>query len=175
MTKLDKADSIQVVQRHKTTGDLPAAMEWMARFMEVADVDFDSFQEEFDLERRGMGANGLQTVPVFISRKYPQIRTSPEGFSDAAAKLERIEEMLANQEPCLLPILTELGTLFAPVVEVTDDAIHVLRLAEEDGEQRVQAIARDELQSMHEASLAGRDLLVWGGVDAPPTIRLSLD
>ena len=117
-----------VEQKHRKTGCIPTAYEWMISYLEIKSVNLDTFQDDFDLELRGEGSNSFITVAERVIKKYPQARINVRDFTDGLEKIEFIKGLLQNDIPCVmsLTIYPEGGWHMVPVVYIDDTEMKVV-------------------------------------------------
>jgi hypothetical protein len=72
MTELSHWKNIVVPQRYET-GCIPTSYEWMIRYLNIKNVNLDTFQEDFDLQRRGEGDNSFVPIADKVVQKYSQV------------------------------------------------------------------------------------------------------
>jgi hypothetical protein len=66
MSTLLDYHKILVIQRQQRTGCIPSAIEWMLRYVKVKGIDFDTFQEKYDLAYQDKGDNHFGSIPPLI-------------------------------------------------------------------------------------------------------------
>lgn len=96
-------DEIAIKQREHL-GCIPTGYEWMIRFTKIGDVDLTNFQEEFNLQERGLVDNSFGPIGDAIQKKYPQIKIEIKDFVDGREKIEFIKDLIVKQNPCLISI-----------------------------------------------------------------------
>ncbi len=163
MSILSNYENTLVIQRNTKTGCIPTAIEWMVQYMQVGGIDFATFQEDFDLEARGIEGNGFGSVAAAVSISHPNVQTAHIHFDDADAKLLRIRECIDGQVPCVLAVL-QIGQPFhaVPIVEAHSGSIAVLWLDAGSIEGQRREFTDEEIKGWHENDGGGgRDILVW--------------
>ena len=126
-----------VPQRRSMTGCIPTTgYEMILRAAGAPEIDFDRFQDEFDLdEDLPLGAapvNHFGGVAAAIGKKYPSVVFTYREFAkgEGATKLAFIEEQLAAQRPVLISFANaafdERGWHIAPVVDADDNSLTLL-------------------------------------------------
>jgi len=91
-----------VVQKDSRNGAIPAGYEWMAKFNQIDGIDFDKFQEDFNLKAKGEGENKFETVAEAVAKKYPQLKIKCKSFPSGQEKVAFIRALLERNIPCML-------------------------------------------------------------------------
>lgn len=140
LVDLSHWQKVVVPQRNKVTGCIPTGYEWMIKYMNIKDVDFSRFQEEFDL---GVN-NSLSAVGEKIMNKYSHVLIEWHAFEEGEKKLTFIRGLLGKDVPCLISYpsyvsLAQCEMLFhiAPVVSVDDTKVRIVWNMERDNDQTV--------------------------------------
>lgn len=105
MVLLNNHEKIVVKQREEL-GCIPSGYEWMIRFAKIEDVDLNNFQEEFNLQERGLAKNSFMPIGDAIQKKYPQIKIEVKDFINGQEKIEFIKNLIMKQNPCLISMPT---------------------------------------------------------------------
>ncbi len=122
MVLLNNHEKIVVGQRQKL-GCIPSGYEWMIRFAKIEDVDLDNFQEDFDLQEKGLGNNSFIPIGDAIQKKYPQIKIEIKDFVYGQEKIEFIKNIILEQNPCLISVPNGYGDYHVmPVIGFNDDS-----------------------------------------------------
>lgn len=90
------------IKQREHLGCIPTGYEWMIRFAKIENVNLTNFQEEFNLQERGLGDNSFKPIGDAIQKKYPQIKIKTESFDDGQEKIEFIKSLIEKQNPCLI-------------------------------------------------------------------------
>ncbi|MFN6196558.1 MAG: hypothetical protein ACK5BN_22365, partial [Planctomycetota bacterium] len=122
-------ERVVVLQRQPSTGCVPSAIEWMARFKGALDPSaYEGFQERFDLTLQG-GTNDFESVAAAVRLVFPQVRVRriPEVHS-ADDKLQAIRDFLEKQHPVVMSLAVPRpggGAAYhvVPVVEVDSESV----------------------------------------------------
>src|SRR5262249_7310832 len=149
-----------VPQRRQATGCIPARYEMILRSAGVQGIDFDAFQDEFDLDKDlppdAPGVNHFGSVAAAVNNKYPSVVFRHRGFPKAqgAAKLTFIENQLAARRPILISLaLAPFGSLgwhVMPVVDADADTLTLLRAVLPNGQPDKLTIPKAELVQIHD-------------------------
>ena len=118
-----------VPQRHES-GCVPTGYEWLIRYLKIQGVNFESFQEDFDLGQN----NSFDFVSAKIRSVYPAINIKVESYAKGIDKVNRIKSLLEEQKPCLMSLAlgSGQGWHIMPVVRI-DETIQLINHADVDG------------------------------------------
>jgi hypothetical protein len=98
-----------VHQRRPMTGCIPTGYEMILRAAGANGVQFDSFQDDFDLDIN-LGRSQFEPINHFgsvaseIQKKYPWVEFDWKQFDSGADKVNFIDEQLAQQHPVLVSL-----------------------------------------------------------------------
>src|SRR4051794_20247525 len=95
-------EKFATVQRRPMTGCIPTGYEFLLRACGIQGIDFDSFQDEFDLDYRqplspeNPSQNHFGPVSRAINAKYPQVKFETITFDPGKGneKLAFVEERI---------------------------------------------------------------------------------
>ncbi len=108
MSAFPEWEKYAVHQRRKATGCIPTSYEILLRSAGAENIDYDSFQDDFDLDRHG-GKPQNHFVPVAesVREKYPFVAFTCESFAkgDGSKKLERVKISSRKSSPSLFRLL----------------------------------------------------------------------
>lgn len=157
-----------VHQRNALTGCIPTGYEMLLRAANVTGIDFNTFQEEFDLDlNRPAGSefkNNFGSVASKIKDRYPQVEFRQESFPTGAEKLAFIEERLAAGNPILasLPAFDQFGRHIGwhimPIVDATSDSLCLLRFVHADGKKETEWVAKSRIVELHDTVPGGKEV-----------------
>lgn len=153
-----------VTQKHLNTGCIPTAYETMLKSKGAAEIDFANFQEEFDLERKGIEGNHFVNVAAAIQKKYPDVEFPCEPFATGAEKLARVEEMIANGEQVLVSITNEPehgpgnGWHIMPIVDSDDDSLTLLVYMPDTRVPVTKKISKKDFVDYHDNYGGGKEI-----------------
>ena len=74
MTELPDWNRYLVIQRDPNLGCISTGYEWMLRVAGIQGIDLDSFQDDFNLEAKGLGGNNFNSIAKAVAITYPNIR-----------------------------------------------------------------------------------------------------
>src|SRR6266508_615373 len=117
-----------VSQRNRLTGCIPTGYEILLRAAHARGIDFNTFQEDFDVESKRLGENNFKTVAEAIQIRYPQASIEVAVFSSGAEKLRFLEEQLSQKRPVIVSIALgpSGGWHIMPVVDADSDTLRLL-------------------------------------------------
>lgn len=130
MTELQNWNNVVVPQRH-LTGCIPTGYEWVIRYLRIQGVNFQTFQEDFDLGQN----NNFDSVGTKIRSVYPTISIQVQRFTRGIEKIERIKSLIEEQTPCLISLALDGGNGWhiMPVVRIDDTTIEMIHHADASG------------------------------------------
>lgn len=130
MGELRNWKEITVIQRDPEMGCIPTGFEWLIRHHRTNENCLDTFQEDFNLQRKGLDSNNFSTIAIAIKNKHPLIRIQCKGFKreEGKEKIDFANDLLCKNLPCLLSLLVNIGTNsrichIMPVVKISEDNI----------------------------------------------------
>jgi hypothetical protein len=153
------------VQKHKETGCIPTIYETMLRIAGVTGVDFDTFQEDFDLDLPGLGEkkNNFVSVADAVKAKYPEVEFAQEAFTTGTEKLARLDELLEDGK--VVAIALHLGPFKGintchsmPVVGWDEHDLIMLNGFFDDGDTDEWIISRADVIKTHDNAPGGKEL-----------------
>jgi len=155
-----------VRQRRQTTGCIPTGYEIILRAAEIPGIDFDCFQEEFDLDKDGgKPRNNFESVALEIKGKYPFVEFKSEGFpqGQGSVKVAKIEEFMLKKRPLLVslarkPIWGEGGWHIMLAVDSTQDELHLLQGVDGLGKAHVMRIRKADIAKIHDEFDGGKEI-----------------
>lgn len=122
-----------VIQRDVEHGCIPAGYEWMIRYAEIGDVALETFQEDFNLARKGQGQNDFGAIAAAVHEAYPHVKIVCKSFAQGhgSEKVESIEDLIERQIPCLISLSLQRQPQrgkchIAPVVYVDDKTLRLI-------------------------------------------------
>ena len=158
LVELSHWKDVKVLQK-EDSGCIPTGYEWMIRYQGIECVDFDKFQEEFDLK----DLNGFGSVADKVEAKYSHVHICNKGFSNGIGKISFVREKIGKDIPCLLALINQQNGKFhaVPVVYIDDIKIKVIWKAVKENEQIINQIYEfsfEDIISWHNACKGGRDI-----------------
>ena len=119
-------------QRAKDSGCIPWSYEWILRLAGLS-CDFTRFQEEFNLQAQGKGANHFSNIAAAISARYPSVEFKWQGFpkGEGKRKIEELKKRVSGGTLCAYSLAMgvnghDLRCHIMPVVAVDDNHITVV-------------------------------------------------
>jgi hypothetical protein len=145
-----------VHQRRPRTGCIPTCYEILLRAAGVTGINYESFQDEFDLDRYG-GAprNHFVSVAKEIQKKYPFVEFMCDSFAkgDGGNKLARVECFIAQRKPVIVSLANApfggCGWHIMVVVDATEDTLTLLEYVDQIGTARTITISKKEFVRIH--------------------------
>lgn len=156
-------------QRRLETGCIPTSYKMMLRAAGAKEIDFDSFQDDFDLDKdiANTGAvpqNNFDSVAEAVRKKYPDVYFKKEPFAkgDGAKKLARVEELIAKGRPVLVSIANAptggLGWHIAPIVDSNADELILLDYIDAQGKTYLRPLKKADFVHYHDNYHGGDEL-----------------
>lgn len=168
-----------VDQRRPHSGCIPTGYEMILRSVGAKNVDFPSFQDDFDLDKDlkpgDRPKNNFESVAASVRSKYPAVRFCRVGFDQGKGtdKLAFVEKRLASGQPVLVSIANEpcggKGWHIMPVVDATDDDLILLKMVDSSGTPETCTLPKDEFVRIHDKYDGGDDVAYlegWGQCSA---------
>lgn len=155
-----------VIQRRPGTGCIPTGYEILLRAACVSGIDFDSFQDEFDLDKnlkpKQPHQNHFRSVANAIQKKYPHVNILTRSFSNGSEKLQFIEGLIVNQRPVLISLaLVQFNFIHyhvMPIVDATTKEVILLWATHLDGRLDTQKLLKEDLVKFHDNYPGGDDV-----------------
>jgi hypothetical protein len=164
-------EKFAVKQKRLETGCIPTGYEMILRAAGVANVDFATFQDDFDLDKDRKPEqnfqNNFDSVAKAVSAKYPEIHFEKRTFAkgSGAEKLAVIEGMIAHGKPVLIslalkPFRTDGlgGYHIMPVVDATADSLTLLSYIDENGKADTRLLQKSLFIQVHNNFDGGDDI-----------------
>jgi hypothetical protein len=155
-----------VRQKRPESGCIPTGYEMLLRAAEVENISFDSFQDEFDLDKdRKPGEipkNNFLSVADVIHAKYPSIIINIKTFPSGEEKLSFIEDCLSNHRLVLISLsLVPFGFKdwhIMPVVDANQENLLLLNGVNKNGEMDLKSIRKGDIVYIHNNYPGGNDV-----------------
>ena len=179
-----------VPQRRLETGCIPTAYEILVRAAGIPNIDVDSFQEDFDLDKEkdfdagDKPENNFTSVAAAVRKKYPKLVFERKVFDTGDEKVAFIEERIAQQQPVLVSLamapLDGHGWHIMPVVDADDEIFTLLMIMTKDGKTELMKINKQLVAEIHDKADGGKDVAFlnteWGagGTGSSPQGTLPL-
>jgi len=159
MIELSHWKDLVVPQKNKVTGCIPASYEWMIKYVGTNGIDFETFQEKFDLKER----NSFKNVAAEINEAYPSINIKiKDDFKRGQEKIEFVRRLLSRDIPCLISIKKTVeedlqgNYHILRVVSINDQKLSVIWDA--DDSNMVKEFTLDDVISRHNNFEGGKDV-----------------
>lgn len=178
MSTFPNWQSHAVHQRRPLSGCIPTGYEFLLRVAGVDYVNFDTFQDDFDLDKdlisSGNSRNNFESVAHIINLRYPKICFKriifPRG--QGAEKLLFIQNYVDNQKPILIslnmgPVLRIPGCHIMPVIEIDDENLSLLYNVTEKRISEVLQLKRSDVISIHDNYNGGDDVAFLEEITQP--------
>lgn len=146
-----------VRQKHPQTGCIPTCLEVLLRFGNTQGIDFETFQEDFDLERRGVGDNNLGSVTSEVTATYPQARFQIEKFGQGRGQ-HKLNYLLDRLDAGLLTVAS-LVVMDRQVQGRRQVACHMMPLIGRDGDRLLFAEFFDSEGVLHPRHFSEADVV----------------
>jgi hypothetical protein len=164
MTAFPNWHRFAVRQRRCDTGCIATGFEMILRAAGVPGIAFDTFQDEFDLDRDRLPGsefrNNFESVAAAVHKRYPHVRLVSKVFAAGRGidKVKFVEERVAQQRPVLVSLRNEGGYHIMPVVDATDDSFTLLEYVDERGCPHTCSISKHNMAYLHDHYRGGDDV-----------------
>ena len=152
-----------VIQRQQKSGCVPSAIEWVLKYLKIENVNFNGFQEKYDLIYQKKGNNDFGTISNLIKQDYPQVALICKIFEPGCGKekIEFINDLINKTIPGLISISLSPygGWHIVPVVEIDERRMAVLWMIEDTIERQKKEFPLSEIEFRHNEWPGGRDIL----------------
>lgn len=92
------------VQKDQRFGAIPSGFEWMIRFNKIENINYETFQDDFNLKVKNEAENNFSNVADAVEKKYPQIKINIKTFDEGVKKIEFMQDLLENNIPCMMSL-----------------------------------------------------------------------
>jgi hypothetical protein len=154
-----------VHQRRQNTGCIPTAYEILLRAAQVNNVDFASFQDDFDLDKNGgEPKNHFVSVAKAIEAKYPDVKFQCESFQkgEGKNKLARVEEFIQKQQPVIVSLANAAfggkGWHIMVVVDANAENLTLLEYVFADGRIKTKTVSKQQFVDIHDKFAGGDEV-----------------
>lgn len=162
-----------IVPQLYPTGCIPTGYEWVIRYLGIRGIDLETFQHDFDLQRKGECMNTFVTVAEKITSRYPFVDIQVECFNQGHEKVSAMRKLITRNIPCLMSLalhgfrthegqIIERGWHIMPVVYVGDRKITMIHKGTENRNQTLQ-LTIETVVRRHENLEGGKDIS-WIGM-----------
>ncbi len=155
---------ILVIQRQQRTGCIPSGIEWMLKYLKIKSINFDDFQERYDLTLQNKDNNNFDNVSELIMQDYSYISFSRKMFDPGKGKekIDFVKDLVSKRTPVLISIaMSASGERWhiVPVVEISDKIITVLWMIGSTIEKQRKIFNISEIEFKHNNWPGGQDIL----------------
>lgn len=157
-----------VKQRRPATGCIPTGYEIILRAANCGNVNFETFQDEFDLDKDlNQGEhprNNFDSVAKAIQAKYPSIRLMHVGFAkgEGQKKLQTVDQLISRKLPVLVSLALApfggRGWHIMPVVDSTENTLTLFWGLDENNLPQTKALKKKDFVTVHEKYAGGDDI-----------------
>lgn len=158
-----------VPQRRPLSGCIPAGYEMLLRAAGIPGIDFETFQNDFDLDKDlkvgDPPRNNFDSVSEVIHKKYPYVHFKRVVFlkGEGDKKLQFVVDSVNHHRLVLislnmLPIVHRAGWHVMPVVDLDDLHLYLIYAVQEDGNAQVMKLPKQKFIRIHEQFDGGDDL-----------------
>lgn len=157
-----------VRQRRPDTGCIPTGYEMLLRAAGALDIDFDSFQDDFDLDKDLKSGeshtNNFESVADAVRKTYPRVNFRRMSFAagKGADKLKFVEDRIVKKQPVLVSIAQKpfggKGWHIMPVVDAADDELVLLKEIKPHSKPKTLRLRKDKFVWIHNQYNGGDDV-----------------
>ncbi len=167
MHKILEWENSATTQKEPKTGCIPTGYEFLLKMAGIKNVNYESFQDDFDLNKRfnDPGAANFKSVADEIKRIYPFINIEIESFSkkEGQKKVDKIKGLIEKDQPVLISLnITEFSGKkschIMPVIGISDNQILLLRSYVDIGKPDLIGITFLKIIEIHENYPGGEDI-----------------
>lgn len=168
MTAFPEWGKYVVPQRRDRTGCIPTGYEILARAAGIKNINLDSFQDDFDLDKdKDFDAgdkpeNNFNSVADAVRNKYPDLLFERREFKTGEEKIAFIDELINQHRLILISLfmvpLNGEGCHIMPVVDADDETFTLLMVMTQDGKLNLMKIYKQLVADIHDRFIYGRDV-----------------
>jgi len=165
-----------VEQRFCKTGCIPTCYEILLRAVGASGINFDTFQDEFDLDKDRQAppyANNFETVAAKVRDRYSAVDFQIRSFADnhGRDKLDFITQHFSDGRPILVSLnMSEFGgpgkCHIMPLLDMSADRLQLF-YGMDQGTAKAMPIKTSDLVRIHDTYPGGREiawLRAWPGM-----------
>ena len=128
MLELKGYDNFKVYRHDSLNGSIPTGVEWLLRFYGIEVGDSRNFQAKYTIIKDGINLNSFDSISKVVNRDFPNVKFKVKEFQTGEEKIAFIEQLIENQIPFLISIITAFTSKdnvyhSVPVVKV--DKLHI--------------------------------------------------
>lgn len=160
MAELPNWNRYLVVQRDPQLGCIPAGYEWMLRMAEFPGIDFAGFQDEFNLQANGRGANDFASIANAVQAKYPYVKIEHGEFTSGEEKITFLGRLIEKGIPCLISLTLQPrgGWHIVPVIYIDESILKTIWSVEAGGRIVILELSLNDIVNRHNHWAGGNDL-----------------
>lgn len=154
-----------VHQRDAEHGCIPTCYEFLLRAYGFKNIDFTSFQEEFNLHRKNpLKQNNFTSIAAEIEAKHPFVKFSHEifGKEEGLKKISRIEKILTNNQYVAVSLhnapFNRNGYHIYICIEADNEKLTLLEYVPLNGDAIITRISKSAIVAIHEKFPGGDDI-----------------
>lgn len=149
-----------VVQRDPILGCIPTGYEWMLRVCDFPEINFDRFQDEFNIQATGIADNNFHTIAQAVQNRYPVVRIAHRDFQNGIEKVEFVKHLVGNGIPCLLSLTLNPngGWHIMPIIYIDNGVVRTIRSVEANGQVYLCEYTLEDIINRHTNWPGGKDL-----------------
>ena len=154
-----------IVQRRPETGCIPTGYEMILRAAGAQNIDFATFQDDFDLDKNRQPhepfRNNFVSVADAVRARYPNVVFAERSFvkGSGAEKLKFVEQHLAKKQPLLISLANAAfggsGWHIMPAVDMNQDTLILLMELKANGMAQLLQLPKPLLVSIHDTFEGG--------------------
>lgn len=160
MPELRNWNTTLVIQRDPELGCIPAGYEWLIRYMGIKGVDFNHFQEEFNLQAQGKAENNFDSVAKAVELGYPYVRIKWKSFKNGSDKVSFVEDLIVRNTACLISLALSPrgGWHIVPVIGFDLHDLRLIWVVDSASRPRIEEIAKMDVIWRHDNWPGGNDV-----------------
>lgn len=177
MTVFPDWQRFAVHQRRSRTGCIPTAYEMFLRAAGAKQIDFDTFQDDFDLDI-GLGIkhqmdlrNNFGSVAAAVRQKHPWVHFDQRSFASGSEKVAFIDDMLRQKRPVIVSLSNAPsggpGWHMLPIVDASADDYTLLEYVENNGTPHTKTLKKAEVARIHDQFDGGKEVAFLDKMDDP--------
>jgi hypothetical protein len=148
-----------VHQKNRNTGCIPWGYELLLRAARTPGIDFETFQDDFDLKEH----NNFASVAKAVQSRYPWVDIDYVDFRRGAEKLTFVEQRLSAGKPTLASIALQglnpsnRGWHIMPIIAATNEDL-LLLMGIDDGRPNILRLSKTRFVQIHDQFPGGSDV-----------------
>ena len=160
MTELPNWNKYLVMQCDPELGCIPTGIEWMLRTVEFPGIDFAKFQDEFNLQANGRGANDFVSIANAVQAKYPNVKIEHREFAIGEEKVAFVRYLLEKGIPCLLSLALQPSGRWhiMPIIYIDDRVMKTIWSVGSDGKPVIHKYSLADIVNRHNRWAGGKDV-----------------